>query len=146
MSAPSLLNFSCGFTLILTTRSPFTPFGTDSPSPLIVYSPVSTPGGISKERCFIPFCFPIPLHLLQGLSIILPWPLQVLHGWTVTNVEKPVLLDDLTWPWPLQTVQVRIDVPGAQPEPLQFSQSTSFLISISSFFPLRTSSNATDVS
>src|SRR5579875_1190912 len=146
MSAPSRLNLSCGFTLIRTMRSPFAPFAFCSPSPLIRYSPVSMPGGMSKLKVLVPFCLPDPLHLEHGLSIIFPCPLHVLQGCTVTKVENPLLREVLTCPCPLHTVHVRAVVPGVAPVPLQSPHGFSLGSSISSCLPVSTSSSAISVS
>src|SRR3989338_8742683 len=96
--------------------------------------------------CFVPLVLPVPLHVEHGFDMICPSPRHLVQGCTVTNVENPMFRVILTCPCPLHVEHVSGWVPGAQPDPLQASQSTFFLISISIRFPRKTSSRVMFVS
>ena len=79
------------------------PFLPASPSPATrIRVPSSTPAGIFTDNDFSLLITPVPEQCLQGLAIILPVPLHVLQ--VLSIVKKPWLL--LTFPLPPQVVQV----------------------------------------
>src|SRR5512136_581056 len=84
---------------------------------------------------------PVPRQFLQGESIKVPFPLHVAQGVTWTYIAKLLCRMCCILPEPLHLGQVRGEVPGLAPEPLQTSHS-SVLGTCSSFsVPLAASSS-----
>ncbi len=107
--------------------------------------PSSMPAGTSTVIVRRERTRPSVPHVGQGLGICSPVPPQAVHGRVVITCPRNERCTDCSSPLPPQVAQVRGDVPGAQPEPWQFSHSTAVSTVISRRTPNAASSRVSDI-
>src|SRR5256714_2013727 len=105
----------------------------------VMYCPVATPGGTSIEISRSSRNRPSPRHFLHGVCTVVPSPLHVGHGATVTNCPKNERCARRTSPLPLHVAHVCAFEPGSAPLPVQRSQGSSSFALIFFSTPVATS-------
>src|SRR5690348_2372930 len=125
---------------MMSPRSP--PRGPALPTPRsVMYCPVATPAGILTLIVLSPRTRPSPLHLRQGEAMVVPAPLHVGHGDTLTNWPKNERCARRTSPVPAHVGQRCGVVPGSAPDAAQRSHGSSSFMLIARSTPVADSSS-----